>query len=242
MVDGHIPPANPRLPYKVRCRDETGFIHLVFFNARADYLLKALAGRRDARRQRPGRALRAARPSCRWRIRTTSCRWRSWRPSRRSSRSIADRRIDAEGAGQGDPRGARPRAGAAGVAGRGLSEAAGLAGLAPGPAARCISRRASATSRWIRRRASGWPSTSCWPTSWRSPSCAPASAGRRAGAIVGSGRLQARRSPPCPSPSRPRRRARWRRSRPTWRRRRACCACCRATSAAARRWWRCWPC
>ncbi len=42
IVDGHAPPANPRQPYKVRCRDETGFIHLVFFNARPDYLLKAL--------------------------------------------------------------------------------------------------------------------------------------------------------------------------------------------------------
>ena len=42
IVDGHVPPANPRLPYKVRCRDATGFIHLVFFNARADYLVKAL--------------------------------------------------------------------------------------------------------------------------------------------------------------------------------------------------------
>jgi ATP-dependent DNA helicase RecG len=42
VVDGHVPPGNRRLPYKVRCRDETGFIHLVFFNARPDYLLKAL--------------------------------------------------------------------------------------------------------------------------------------------------------------------------------------------------------
>jgi ATP-dependent DNA helicase RecG len=42
LVDGHIKPGNPRLPYKVRCRDETGFIHLVFFNARPDYLQKAL--------------------------------------------------------------------------------------------------------------------------------------------------------------------------------------------------------
>jgi ATP-dependent DNA helicase RecG len=41
-VDGHIAPASPRHPYKVRCRDETGFIHLVFFNARPDYLLKTL--------------------------------------------------------------------------------------------------------------------------------------------------------------------------------------------------------
>jgi ATP-dependent DNA helicase RecG len=42
VVDGHVTPANPRQPYKVRCRDETGFIHLVFFNARADYLKKIL--------------------------------------------------------------------------------------------------------------------------------------------------------------------------------------------------------
>jgi ATP-dependent DNA helicase RecG len=41
LVDGHVKPGNPRQPYKVRCRDETGFIHLVFFNARADYLAKA---------------------------------------------------------------------------------------------------------------------------------------------------------------------------------------------------------
>ena len=32
------------------------------------------------------------------------------------------------------------------------------------------------------------------------------------------------------------------RSPATWRRPRACCACCRAMSAAARRWWRCSPC
>ncbi|MGH6929992.1 MAG: ATP-dependent DNA helicase RecG, partial [Dongiaceae bacterium] len=42
LVDGHVKPGNPRQPYKVRCRDETGFIHLVFFNARPDYLLAAL--------------------------------------------------------------------------------------------------------------------------------------------------------------------------------------------------------
>ncbi len=41
-VDAHLPPGNPRQPYKVRCRDETGFIHLVFFNARPDYLQKML--------------------------------------------------------------------------------------------------------------------------------------------------------------------------------------------------------
>jgi ATP-dependent DNA helicase RecG len=42
LVDRHMTPANPRQPYKVRCRDETGFIHLVFFNAHTDYLTKAL--------------------------------------------------------------------------------------------------------------------------------------------------------------------------------------------------------
>ena len=42
IVDAHLAPVNPRQPYKVRCRDETGFLHLVFFNARSDYLLKAL--------------------------------------------------------------------------------------------------------------------------------------------------------------------------------------------------------
>ncbi len=41
-VDFHAPPQNPRLPYKVRCHDETGAIMLVFFNARPDYLKKIL--------------------------------------------------------------------------------------------------------------------------------------------------------------------------------------------------------
>ncbi|MFI4989141.1 MAG: OB-fold nucleic acid binding domain-containing protein, partial [Alphaproteobacteria bacterium] len=41
-IDGHQPSSNPRLPYRVRCRDETGFMHLVYFHARADYLEKLL--------------------------------------------------------------------------------------------------------------------------------------------------------------------------------------------------------
>ncbi len=41
-VDAHIKPRNPRLPYKVRCRDDTGFLHLVFFHLKGDYLDKAL--------------------------------------------------------------------------------------------------------------------------------------------------------------------------------------------------------
>jgi ATP-dependent DNA helicase RecG len=41
-VDGHVPPFGPRQPYKVRCRDATGFLHLVFFTARPEYLSKIL--------------------------------------------------------------------------------------------------------------------------------------------------------------------------------------------------------
>ncbi len=38
----HPPPKGKRLPYKIICSDETGFITLVFFHARADYLQKTL--------------------------------------------------------------------------------------------------------------------------------------------------------------------------------------------------------
>ena len=41
-VDKHRKPARRRLPYKVYCSDETGTLVLVFFHARADYLLKKL--------------------------------------------------------------------------------------------------------------------------------------------------------------------------------------------------------
>lgn len=41
-VDGHQPPRTPRQPYRVRCRDATGFIQLVFFHAQPDYLLRVL--------------------------------------------------------------------------------------------------------------------------------------------------------------------------------------------------------
>jgi ATP-dependent DNA helicase RecG len=42
-VDRHDPPPKGRrLPYKVICSDPTGFVTLVFFHARADYLQKAL--------------------------------------------------------------------------------------------------------------------------------------------------------------------------------------------------------
>ncbi len=41
-VDQHLTPRNPRLPYKVRCSDETGALDLVFFHAQTDYLQKVL--------------------------------------------------------------------------------------------------------------------------------------------------------------------------------------------------------
>jgi ATP-dependent DNA helicase RecG len=41
-VDGHLPPALPRHPYKVRCSDATGVLELVYFHARADYLERLL--------------------------------------------------------------------------------------------------------------------------------------------------------------------------------------------------------
>ncbi len=42
-IDRHEPPPKGRrLPYKVICSDETGFMTLVFFHARADYLKRAL--------------------------------------------------------------------------------------------------------------------------------------------------------------------------------------------------------
>jgi ATP-dependent DNA helicase RecG len=41
-VDKHMVPHNPRQPYRIRCHDETGTIHLVFFHAKGDYLSKQL--------------------------------------------------------------------------------------------------------------------------------------------------------------------------------------------------------
>jgi ATP-dependent DNA helicase RecG len=40
-IDRHEP-GRGRFPYRVRCRDETGFIELVFFNVRGSYLLRQL--------------------------------------------------------------------------------------------------------------------------------------------------------------------------------------------------------
>src|SRR5262249_7095249 len=41
-VDAHLPPGNRRLPYKVRCHDETAGLMLVFFHGHADYLVRQL--------------------------------------------------------------------------------------------------------------------------------------------------------------------------------------------------------
>lgn len=42
VVDSHSPSPNRRVPYRVRCHDETGELTLVFFNPRADWLTKQL--------------------------------------------------------------------------------------------------------------------------------------------------------------------------------------------------------
>jgi ATP-dependent DNA helicase RecG len=42
VVDQHQKPHNPRQPYRVRCRDETGFLFLVFFHAQGDWIEKQL--------------------------------------------------------------------------------------------------------------------------------------------------------------------------------------------------------
>ncbi|HRX39714.1 MAG TPA: ATP-dependent DNA helicase RecG [Parvularculaceae bacterium] len=41
-IDKHDPPRSPRLPYRVICSDETGFITLIFFRGKPDYLKRAL--------------------------------------------------------------------------------------------------------------------------------------------------------------------------------------------------------
>ena len=41
-VDAHLPGGSPRRPYRIRCRDNRGFLHLVFFHAHADWLQRAL--------------------------------------------------------------------------------------------------------------------------------------------------------------------------------------------------------
>jgi ATP-dependent DNA helicase RecG len=41
-IDAHLKPRTPRQPYRVRCHDETGFLHLVYFHVKGDYLERVL--------------------------------------------------------------------------------------------------------------------------------------------------------------------------------------------------------
>lgn len=41
-VEEHRAPENPRHPWRVRVRDASGFLHLIFFHAKGDYLAKLL--------------------------------------------------------------------------------------------------------------------------------------------------------------------------------------------------------
>lgn len=38
VIESHAPPQNPRRPYRIRARDDTGYLTLAWFHARADYL------------------------------------------------------------------------------------------------------------------------------------------------------------------------------------------------------------
>ena len=41
-VDAHLPPDSPKRPYRVRCSDDSGFLHLIYFHVRGDWLKKSL--------------------------------------------------------------------------------------------------------------------------------------------------------------------------------------------------------
>ena len=41
-VDAHTPPETSKRPYRVRCSDDSGFLHLIFFRVRGDWLQKTL--------------------------------------------------------------------------------------------------------------------------------------------------------------------------------------------------------
>ncbi len=41
-IEAHLPPDTPRRPYRVRCSDETGFLHLIYFHAKEDWLRRQL--------------------------------------------------------------------------------------------------------------------------------------------------------------------------------------------------------
>ncbi|HLO78704.1 MAG TPA: ATP-dependent DNA helicase RecG [Magnetospirillum sp.] len=41
-IDAHFPSSSAKRPYRVRCSDDTGFLHLVFFHGREDWLRRQL--------------------------------------------------------------------------------------------------------------------------------------------------------------------------------------------------------
>ncbi len=41
-IDAHVPPQNPKRPYRVRASDDTGTVYLIFFNAHNDWIERAL--------------------------------------------------------------------------------------------------------------------------------------------------------------------------------------------------------
>ena len=42
LIEQHVPARNPRLPYRIRCRDETGSLELIYFHVQGDYLKRLL--------------------------------------------------------------------------------------------------------------------------------------------------------------------------------------------------------
>jgi ATP-dependent DNA helicase RecG len=42
LIEQHLPARNPRLPYRIRCRDETGALELIYFHVQGDYLKRLL--------------------------------------------------------------------------------------------------------------------------------------------------------------------------------------------------------
>jgi ATP-dependent DNA helicase RecG len=42
LIEKHVPAGTPRLPYRIRCRDETGALELVYFHVQGDYLKRLL--------------------------------------------------------------------------------------------------------------------------------------------------------------------------------------------------------
>ncbi|MDF2764932.1 MAG: recG, partial [Rhodospirillales bacterium] len=42
LIEKHVPGGTPRLPYRIRCRDETGALELIYFHVQGDYLKRLL--------------------------------------------------------------------------------------------------------------------------------------------------------------------------------------------------------